>query len=181
MSAVLEKFERIANAVEKFSGLAETIPRLIEMGGVALFAGRASKLTGGSFELGALSGAVADGLAHSNVGQSEIGGLGLMAYFAGIGLVNAFVPETVYDDYDAAEAKRKNTRTSTRVTEDKTVGECRALGGVLGAFTGEFKPAGPLGIPQRLLQCTYDKPDVADAPPFSAGMDRRSQRRLEAP
>ena len=85
---VLDRVERLAEALSKFEGILDKIPRVAEMLGVAYFAGKASERLGGPFDLGALGGVVADGLAHSQVPNNQIGGIALAAYFTSIGLLN---------------------------------------------------------------------------------------------
>lgn len=77
---------------ERLEGLAKTMPRLVEMFGVALFAGRASERLGGRFMDGALAGAVADGLAHSRFPHNQVGGIALGTYLSGVGLLNIAPP-----------------------------------------------------------------------------------------
>lgn len=84
----LKNVERFASALEKIGDVLEKLPRLIEMGAVSYFAGKASVRVGGSFEMGALGGAAADGLAHSQLPNNQIGGIALAAYFAAIGFFN---------------------------------------------------------------------------------------------
>ncbi len=84
---ILTKMERLAGIAERFQGLAVTLPRFVEMLGVSMLAGRASERVGGQFMDGAIAGAVADGLAHSNLPNNPIGGIALGAYFAGLGLL----------------------------------------------------------------------------------------------
>lgn len=92
MSQVLEKLDRLTQMAERLEGLARTVPRLAEMFGVALFAGRAAERLGGRFSDGALSGVVADGLAHSSFPHNQVGGITLGSYFAGLGLLNIAPP-----------------------------------------------------------------------------------------
>ena len=101
---VLEKLERVAHIGERFSGLADKIPRLIGMAGTAFFAGKASERVGGTFEMGAIGGAVAHDLAHSQLPNNQLGGIALAAYLSAIGLLNILPmgPPTVLDiDPDA--------------------------------------------------------------------------------
>jgi hypothetical protein len=77
---------------ERLTGLTDKIPRIAEMLGVALFAGRASGRLGGRFLDGAVGGIVADGLAHSQLPNNQVGGIALGVYMAGIGLMN-ILPE----------------------------------------------------------------------------------------
>ena len=85
---VLEKLERFADIGTKFTQLMDKIPRVAEMAAVAIFAGRASERVGGTFANGALGGIAADGLAHSQIPNNQIGGLALALYFSAIGLMN---------------------------------------------------------------------------------------------
>ena len=92
MTAVLDKLDRLSQMAQRFEGLIDKIPRLAEMFGVALFAGRASERLGGRFSDGAIGGIVADGLAHSQLPNNQIGGVALGAYMSAIGLLN-LLPE----------------------------------------------------------------------------------------
>lgn len=92
MTAVLDKLERLTQMAERLEGLVKHVPRLAEMFGVAMFAGRAAERLGGRFADGVLSGVVADGLVHSNLPHNQYGGITLGAYFAGLGLLNIAPP-----------------------------------------------------------------------------------------
>ena len=87
MSQVLGKLDRLTQMAERLEGWADRIPRLAEMFGVALIAGRASERMGGSFSDGAIGGVVADGLAHSQLPNNQVGGIALGTYFTGLGLL----------------------------------------------------------------------------------------------
>lgn len=87
MTAVLDKMERLVGMAERLEGLAKVVPRLAEMIGVAVLAGRASERLGGDFATGALGGVVADGLAHSRIPNNQIGGVSLATYFTALGIL----------------------------------------------------------------------------------------------
>lgn len=88
IDATLERIDRLSETIARFENLIDKIPRLLEMFGVAFFAGKASENIGADFQTGAIGGIVADGLAHSNLPHNQIGGLALGTYFASIGLLN---------------------------------------------------------------------------------------------
>lgn len=114
---VLEKLERMAEIAERIEGLIDKIPRFAEMLGIALFAGRASEKVGGRFEDGAIGGIIADGLAHSQLPNNQIGGAALGVYFASLGLLTV-TPESAWSDLpEMAVAAR-------------TREECEAKGGI---------------------------------------------------
>ena len=134
MSQVLDKLERLAGMAERFEGLARTLPRLAEMFGVALLAGRASERLGGSFSDGAIGGVIADGLAHSQLPNNQVGGIALGTYFAALGALT-IAPTDGFesgDDYlGYFEGLPRTAPTEPpRLTIALTREECAAQGGV---------------------------------------------------
>lgn len=176
MTRTIENLERLAGVAEKFTGLVDKLPRFLEMFGVAVFAGRASKVLGGDFNAGALGGIVADGLAHSNLPHNQIGAIPLAAYFSAIGLINAFV-EGDEDDTD------KET-----IVRQMTAGECVAAGGrildtgVAGTLfvRGEF-----IGRTDAVIMCELPAPPIIDVRPVfdfvELGVDPRLPTRRQRP
>lgn len=124
----LDKLERLASILERLEGVMDKIPRLVELLGVAVFAGRASHNLGGSFVNGAIGGAVADGLVHSNLPHNQIGGVALGTYFAALGVLN-LVPSI---DAEVNEARKDATTDNTIIT---TAEDCQERGGIVIAGT----------------------------------------------
>lgn len=118
MSQVLDKMERLAGMAERLGDLADKIPRLAEMFGVAFLAGKASEKLGGDFAMGALGGIVADGLAHSNIPHNQVGGVSLGTYFAALGVLT-LTPGGV------------EQFTTPRIVTSLTREECATQGGVV--------------------------------------------------
>lgn len=98
----LDKLDRLASILERLEGVMDKIPRIAELLGVVVLAGRASEKLGGSFVDGAVGGAVADGLVHSNLPHNQIGGVALGSYFTALGILNV-VPSGISFGDDAPE------------------------------------------------------------------------------
>lgn len=165
--SVLEKFERISNAIEKFSGIADKIPRLIELAGVSIFAGRAAERLGGDFTSGALSGAVADGLAHSNLPHNQLGGVALGAYFAALGVINLLPPSVFGDGPD--------TEGCEEVFETIGIRECGQRGGVVHKATRELIVHNPF-FSEVVVVCKF-----IVCPDDDVDLDGTRRRRSETP
>ena len=136
MSQVLDKLERLTQIAERLEGWADRIPRLAEMFGVALFAGRASEKLGGSFSDGAIGGIIADGLAHSQLPNNQVGGITLGTYFATLGVLT-IAPDPVAPLTEFFGVTPEKLQAPNIVT-DLTPEECAAQGGVWiqGIFQG---------------------------------------------
>lgn len=142
---VLDRLERLAVTVQKFEGFLDKIPRVVGMLGTAYFAGKASQRVGGPFELGALSGAVAHDLAHSQLPNNQFGGIALAAYLSAVGLLNLLpfgiptVPPLVPDPDDPAIVGAggtvldpKNVYSGLEENEEiMQQGDCLAAGGTI--------------------------------------------------
>jgi hypothetical protein len=122
MSQVLDKLERLAEIGERLEGFTKYVPRLVEMFGVAFLAGKASQTLGGDFATGALGGAIADGLAHSQLPNNQIGGIALGTYFSALGILTIAPTEQVPFLNELLPAPR--------LTTSLTREECAAQGGV---------------------------------------------------
>ena len=118
-TAVLDKLERFAQIAERFEGLAKTLPRLVEMFGVAFLAGKASQKLGGDFATGAFGGAVADGLAHSQLPNNQVGGVALGTYFSALGVLTVAPVGDFNEEFG-----------TPRLTTSLTREECAEQGGV---------------------------------------------------
>lgn len=135
MTAVLDKLEqmgaiaeRFGTTLEKLGGLAEKVPRFVEMVGLALFAGRASENAGGRFVDGAVAGAVADGLAHSRLPNNQIGGVALGVYLSGVGLLNILPPE-LWEEQEQTDPVTGEPLPTARVVGVHNRAACDAMGG----------------------------------------------------
>lgn len=120
MSQVLEKLDRFTQAIQRLEGIADKIPRLAEMFGVAFLAGRASERLGGDFATGAIGGIVADGLAHSRIPNNQVGGIALGTYFSALGILTVAPTEFSIGELPPAP----------RLTASLTREECASQGGV---------------------------------------------------
>ena len=132
MSQMFDKLERLAGMAERLGDLADKIPRLAEMFGVAFFAGRASERLGGRFSDGVIGGIVADGLAHSQLPNNQVGGIALGAYMSAIGLLN-LLPEggPVVDFSPSAGGTVFGPVPTGEKTVTVTGQECFRLGGTV--------------------------------------------------
>lgn len=130
MSQVLDKLDRFSQMIERVSGLADKIPRLAEMFGVALLAGRASENLGGRFQDGAIGGIVADGLAHSQLPNNQVGGIALGTYFAGLGVL-AIAPDDPFGTLPPVVNAFKRADEDPTIVTNLTREECTAQGGVV--------------------------------------------------
>jgi len=165
---MLEKLERVAEIGERLSGLADKIPRLVGMAGVAVFAGKASQRVGGSFEMGALGGAVAHDLAHSQLPNNQLGGLALAAYLSAVGLLNILPmgPPTVTEPDDIVGAggtvlDHANVYSGLEPNEQiMMIQDCGAVGGTVVRV-----------IPHSAL-CVCALPPPPQLPPHEGGEPR---------
>lgn len=130
MSQVLEKLERLTKMAERLEGWADRIPRLAEMFGVALLAGRASERLGGRFQDGAIGGIIADGLAHSQLPNNQVGGIALGTYFAGLGVL-AIAPDDPFGSLPEVVNAFKRADEEPTIVMNLTRAECDAQGGVV--------------------------------------------------
>lgn len=130
MTQVLEKLDRLTQMAERLEGLARTVPRLAEMFGVALLAGRASENLGGRFEDGAIGGIIADGLAHSQLPNNQVGGIALGTYFAGLGILS-IAPDDPYGSLPPVINAFKRADVDPTIVMNLTREECTAQGGVV--------------------------------------------------
>ncbi len=130
MSQVLEKLDRLTQMAERLEGWADRIPRLAEMFGVALFAGQASERMGGRFSDGAIGGIIADGLAHSQLPNNQVGGIALGTYFAGLGLL-AIAPSDPFGSLPPVVHEIMSPTEVPKIVTNLTREECTAQGGVV--------------------------------------------------
>lgn len=124
--AFFDRLERLTGSLEKLEGFMEKIPRIVSLGGAMFFGGRASERLGGDFNTGALGGAVALDLAHSQLPNNQIAGLALGVYFTSIGIAN-MVPladERTFDE-KSEDFDRTLGPTEVRMTNS----ECAGAGG----------------------------------------------------
>lgn len=130
MSQVLDKLERLAGMAERFGDLADKIPRLAEMFGVALLAGQASERLGGRFQDGAIGGIIADGLAHSQLPNNQVGGIALGTYFAGLGVL-AIAPDDPFGTLPPVVNEILTPTDVPNIVTNLTREQCTAQGGVV--------------------------------------------------
>lgn len=130
MSQVLDKLDKLSQMAQRLESLIDKIPRLAEMFGVALLAGRASERMGGRFSDGAIGGVIADGLAHSQLPNNQVGGIALGTYFAGLGVL-AIAPDDPFGSLPPVLNAFQRADVDPTIVTNLTREECTAQGGVV--------------------------------------------------